>query len=46
MKVACLEEIAYRQGFLSREEIATIALTMEKNDYGRYLLRMLDDDLI
>ena len=46
LKVACLEEIAYRQGFLSREEIATIALTMEKNDYGRYLLRMLDDDLI
>jgi glucose-1-phosphate thymidylyltransferase len=44
LKVACLEEIAYRQGFLSRERLEAIALSMSKNGYGQYLQHLLDDE--
>jgi len=44
LKVACLEEIAYRQGFLSREALARIADGMKKNGYGQYLQQVLDDE--
>ncbi len=44
LKVACLEEIAYRQGFLSREALARVALAMNKNGYGAYLQQLLDDE--
>lgn len=37
MKVACLEEIAFRKGWLSAELVAEQAKKMSKNDYGRYL---------
>jgi glucose-1-phosphate thymidylyltransferase len=45
LKVACLEEIAYRQGFLDREALARIALGMSKNGYGQYLQQVLDDEV-
>ena len=38
LKVACLEEIAFRQGWIGRERLEELALPMAKNDYGRYLL--------
>ena len=44
LKVACLEEIAYRQGYLSREDLRRLAQGMKKNSYGEYLLRLVDDD--
>jgi len=44
LKVACLEEIAYRMGFISREQVLEVAKPMEKNGYGRYLIQMVDDD--
>ncbi|TOF62571.1 glucose-1-phosphate thymidylyltransferase RfbA, partial [Vibrio parahaemolyticus] len=37
LKVACLEEIAWRNGWLSSKDVLNIALSMSKNDYGRYL---------
>ncbi|MFH4612149.1 glucose-1-phosphate thymidylyltransferase RfbA, partial [Vibrio alginolyticus] len=37
-KVACLEEIAYRRGWLTREHIQAAGKALSKNDYGRYLL--------
>ena len=40
LKVACLEEIAYKQGWISKEQLAEIAKPMAKNDYGRYLLNL------
>lgn len=43
-KVACLEEIALSNGWLSKAQVREIALTMQKNDYGQYLLSLLDDD--
>ena len=44
LKVACLEEIAYRKGFLDREALSRIALGMSKNGYGQYLQQVLDDE--
>jgi glucose-1-phosphate thymidylyltransferase len=41
--VACLEEIAYRQGFITDDQVRQAAEPMKKNEYGQYLLRMLDD---
>jgi len=40
LKVACLEDIAYRRGWISREQLVESAQPMAKNDYGRYLLRL------
>ena len=40
LKVACLEEIAYRQGWISREQLAELAKPMLKNEYGKYLMNL------
>ncbi|MBJ7221606.1 MULTISPECIES: glucose-1-phosphate thymidylyltransferase RfbA [unclassified Brenneria] len=41
LKVACLEEIAWRNGWLNDNELAVLAEPMLKNDYGRYLISLL-----
>ncbi|TDR13098.1 glucose-1-phosphate thymidylyltransferase RfbA [Marinomonas communis] len=41
LKVACLEEIAWRQGWLSSEELCELAKPMLKNEYGRYLKSLI-----
>ncbi|MGU5711667.1 glucose-1-phosphate thymidylyltransferase RfbA [Aeromonas caviae] len=41
LKVACPEEIAYRQKFISADQIRELAAPLEKNAYGQYLLRMV-----
>ena len=43
LKVACLEGIAYRQGWISAEQLKENAQLMLKNDYGKYLLSVLDE---
>ena len=40
LKVAGLEEIAYRMGYISKEKLVELAQPMKKNDYGQYLLRL------
>ena len=40
LKVACLEEIAFNQGWITKEKLAAIAQPMAKNDYGKYLLSL------
>ena len=40
MKVACLEEIAYRAGFINREQLRALGEPMKNNDYGQYLLEL------
>ncbi len=40
LKVACLEEIAYNRGWITKEKLLDVAKPMEKNDYGKYLLRL------
>ena len=42
LKVACLEEIAYKQGWITKEELIEEARPMAKNDYGKYLLRLAE----
>ena len=41
LKVACLEEIAYKRGWISKEKLEEVAKPMAKNDYGKYLLGLL-----
>ncbi len=43
LKVACLEEVAFRMGYIKAEDVRRLALPMEKNEYGQYLLRLLED---
>ena len=43
LKVACLEEIAWRNGWLTDEQVLTLAEPMLKNDYGRYLVSLVTE---
>ena len=43
LKIACLEDIAYRRGWISAERLREIAAPMAKNQYGQYLLKLIDD---
>lgn len=43
LKVACLEGIAYRQGWISTEKMRQLAQPMIKNQYGQYLLKVIDE---
>lgn len=43
LKVACLEGIAYRQGWITADRLRELAKPMMKNDYGRYLMSILDE---
>jgi glucose-1-phosphate thymidylyltransferase len=45
LKIACPEEIAYRQGWVSEAMIRTLAQPMSKNGYGQYLLKMLTEQV-
>ncbi len=42
LKVACIEEIAFRKGFINRRQLENLAKLYSKNDYGAYLLRVLE----
>ena len=44
LKVACPEEIAYRAGWISAEQLVELAQPLAKNGYGQYLLRLLADN--
>lgn len=43
LKVACLEEIAYRMGYITKEKLVELAQPLKKNQYGQYLLRLADE---
>lgn len=43
LKVACLEGIAFRKGWITQEELTRIAQPMAKNQYGQYLLRIINE---
>ncbi len=44
LKVACLESIGYEMGWLSDDDIRRVAQPMAKNQYGQYLLKMIDNE--
>jgi glucose-1-phosphate thymidylyltransferase len=43
LKIACLEEIAWRQGWISRGQVEAVAQPLSKSGYGQYLLRVLQE---
>jgi glucose-1-phosphate thymidylyltransferase len=43
LKVACPEEIAYRLGYITADELKTLAASIEKSSYGKYLLQLLTE---
>ena len=46
LKVACLEEIAYKRGWIDSEQLKKLAQPMIKNDYGQYLLRRAEEYIV
>ncbi|OYP39818.1 MULTISPECIES: glucose-1-phosphate thymidylyltransferase RfbA [unclassified Prevotella] len=42
LKVACLEEIAYKHGWITKEKLREVAAPMAKNEYGKYLLQLAE----
>ncbi|MBS1680867.1 MAG: glucose-1-phosphate thymidylyltransferase RfbA [Bacteroidetes bacterium] len=45
LKIACLEEIAFRKGYISKEQLLELAKPLSKNQYGQYLIRMANENL-
>ncbi len=45
LKIACVEEIAFRRGYIDAAQVRALACDMEKNEYGRYLLRVADGEV-
>ena len=43
LKVACLEEIAFEQGYINKEQLVALAQPLAKNQYGQYLLRCAEE---
>lgn len=43
LKIACLEGIAYRHGWISREKMTEMAISMSKNQYGQYLMKVIEE---
>ena len=43
LKIACLEDIAYRRGWIPREKMIELAKPMLKNQYGQYLMKVVDE---
>ncbi|WP_298451055.1 glucose-1-phosphate thymidylyltransferase RfbA [uncultured Prevotella sp.] len=44
LKIACLEEIAFKQGWIDAEKLKEVAMPMQKNDYGKYLMSLIDNN--
>ena len=43
LKVACLEEIAFEQGYINKEQLLELAEPLKKNQYGQYLIRRANE---
>jgi len=43
LKIACIEEIAFEKGYISRDQLLSLAEPMKKNEYGKYLIKILDE---
>jgi glucose-1-phosphate thymidylyltransferase len=46
LKVACLEEIAFRKGYITKEQVAELAKPLLKNQYGQYLMKVINEKFI
>jgi glucose-1-phosphate thymidylyltransferase len=45
LKISCVEEIAFRLGYIDRDQLVMLGREMEKNNYGQYLLRLAEGAL-
>ncbi|MDN3437262.1 glucose-1-phosphate thymidylyltransferase RfbA [Planococcus sp. APC 3900] len=45
LKVACLEEIAYRKGYITKKQLIALAEPLKKNEYGQYLMRLANQHI-
>lgn len=45
LKVACIEEIAYRMGYIDEDQLRNLAEPLAKNGYGQYLLQIINEDM-
>jgi len=45
LKVACLEEIAYRKGYITKAQLAELAKPLLKNQYGQYLMKIMNEKI-
>jgi len=46
LKVACLEEIAFRMGYITHDQLVELAQPLKKNGYGQYLLRIAEESIL
>ncbi len=46
LKISCLEEIAYNRGYIDKKQLLKLAKTLEKNQYGQYLKKLADNQII
>jgi len=46
LKVACIEEIAFEMGYITKEQLITLAQSLRKNQYGQYLLKRAEEGII
>jgi glucose-1-phosphate thymidylyltransferase len=46
LKIACLEEIAYRKGYISKDQLIELAKPLSKNQYGEYLIKISNEKFI
>jgi glucose-1-phosphate thymidylyltransferase len=44
LKIACLEEIAYRKGYITVDQVRKAAEALAKNGYGQYLMQLIQDE--
>ena len=44
LKVGCIEEIAWRQGFISTDELLSLAKPLAKSGYGKYLIELIEHE--
>jgi glucose-1-phosphate thymidylyltransferase len=45
IKIACIEEIAYKKGFISKDAVKDIAKQLLKSGYGQYLMNVINDEI-
>ncbi len=45
LKASCIEEIAYKRGFIDKDQLIELAQPIKKSQYGKYLLRIAEDDI-
>ena len=45
MMISCPEEIAYRMGYISDKDLRRLAIAMNNNQYGEYLLRLVEENI-